>query len=63
VFVSFSWDLVDRMQKLSRLRTLKGFGSIVRSTSTGIKATNPKPSDVGGSLYGSFTNLKITAGL
>jgi hypothetical protein len=50
------------MQKLSRLRTLKGFGSIVRSTSTGIKATNPKPSDVGGSLYGSFTNLKITAG-
>jgi hypothetical protein len=51
------------MQKLSGLRSLEGFRSLVGSTSTGMKAANPKPSsDAGGSSYGSFANLKITAG-
>nr|CAB3484704.1 unnamed protein product [Digitaria exilis] len=50
------------MQKLSGLRSLEGFRSLVGSTSTAMKAANPKPSsDVGGSSYGSFANLKITA--
>ncbi|TKW04725.1 hypothetical protein SEVIR_7G128000v4 [Setaria viridis] len=50
------------MQKLSGLRSLEGFRSLVGSTSTAMKAANPKPSsDAGGSSYGSFANLKITA--
>nr|CAB3487226.1 unnamed protein product [Digitaria exilis] len=50
------------MQKLSGLRSLEGFRSLVGPTSTAMKAANPKPSsDVGGSSYGSFANLKITA--
>ncbi|XP_062186272.1 synaptonemal complex protein ZEP1-like [Phragmites australis] len=50
------------MQKLSGLRGLEGFRSLVGSTSMAMKAPNPKPSsDAGGSTYGSFANLKITA--
>ncbi|BAF14866.2 Os04g0452500 [Oryza sativa Japonica Group] len=52
------------MQKLglSGLRGLEGFRSLAGSTSTAAKAPNPKPSsDIGGSTYGSFANLKITA--
>ncbi|KAG8082174.1 hypothetical protein GUJ93_ZPchr0014g47544 [Zizania palustris] len=52
------------MQKLgfSGLRGLEGLRSLAGSTSTAAKAANPKPSlDIGGSTYGSFANLKITA--
>ncbi|RLM66643.1 hypothetical protein C2845_PM16G09450 [Panicum miliaceum] len=50
------------MQKLTGFRSLEGFRSLVGSTSTAMKAANPKPSsDAGGSSYGSFANLKITA--
>ncbi|KAF7009442.1 hypothetical protein CFC21_023977 [Triticum aestivum] len=52
------------MQKLglSGLRGLDGFRSLAGATSTAGKATNPKPSsDAGGSTYGGFANLKITA--
>ncbi|KAG2572504.1 hypothetical protein PVAP13_7KG182900 [Panicum virgatum] len=50
------------MQKLTGLRSLEGFRSLVGSTSTAMKAANPKPSsDAGGNSYGSFANLKITA--
>jgi len=51
------------MQKLTGLRRLEGLRSLVGSTSTAMKAANPKPSsDAGGSSYGSLANLKITAG-
>jgi hypothetical protein len=51
------------MQKLSTLRSLEGFRSLAGSTLMAMKAANPKPSsDAGGSSYGSFANLKITAG-
>ncbi|XP_006652351.1 synaptonemal complex protein ZEP1 [Oryza brachyantha] len=52
------------MQKLgfSGLRGLEGFRSLAGTTLTAGKAPNPKPSaDIGGSTYGSFANLKITA--
>uniref|UniRef100_A0A0E0KRB2 Synaptonemal complex protein 1 n=1 Tax=Oryza punctata TaxID=4537 RepID=A0A0E0KRB2_ORYPU len=54
------------MQKLglSGLRGLEGFRSLAGSTSTAARAPNPNPkpsSDIGGSTYGSFANLKITA--
>jgi len=50
------------MQKLTGLRRLEGLRSLVGSTSTAMKAANPKPSsDAGGSSYGSLANLKITA--
>jgi hypothetical protein len=51
------------MQKLSGLRGLEGFRSLAGSTSAAMKVANPKPSsDAGGNTYGSFANLKITAG-
>jgi hypothetical protein len=54
---------VDRMQKLSGLRSLEGFRSLAGSASMAMKAANPRPSpDTGGTSYGSFANLKITAG-
>ncbi|XP_062178775.1 synaptonemal complex protein ZEP1-like isoform X2 [Phragmites australis] len=49
------------MQKLSGLRGLVGFRSLVGSTSTAVKATNPRPSsDAGGITYGSLANLLNT---
>jgi hypothetical protein len=53
------------MQKLglSGLRSLEGFRSLAGPASTNGKPTNPKPSsDAGGGTYGSFANLKMTAG-
>ncbi|KAF8714917.1 hypothetical protein HU200_027453 [Digitaria exilis] len=51
------------MPKVSELiRSLEGFRYLAGSTSTAMKAANPKPSsDAGGSSYGSFANLKIIA--
>ncbi|WVZ85899.1 hypothetical protein U9M48_032757 [Paspalum notatum var. saurae] len=48
---------MDRMQKLSGLRRLEGFRSLVGPASTAPKLS----SDAGGSSFQSFGNLKITA--
>jgi hypothetical protein len=48
---------MDRMNKLSDLRSLSIFQSLIRSTSMAMKTANPKPS-----TYGSFAYLKTTTG-